>query len=153
MKTQTGKTVAISIEPSSTIETFKQKLQDEAGIPANLQCLSYATSLLEDGHTLMDYGVEEGSSLELYVRMSGGIEEVGALSPDDPFTSSGSTHHKLLALGLAGMRVLCRWLESAAPPRHSSPSHRLLMLRFLHTSSPSRTTLRGSLNGTMGPLP
>jgi hypothetical protein len=68
MKMPTGNTVELLIPEPFAIDSIRQVISQKEGIPLHYLQLKFQGRLLEDGHTLDEYGVEYESTLDLVVR-------------------------------------------------------------------------------------
>ena len=76
VKTLTGKTITLEVEPGDSISAVKTKIQKKEGIPPANQQLTYQGKLLEnDNETLADHHVQKESTLHLKLRLSPGTVE------------------------------------------------------------------------------
>ena len=73
IKTLNGSTLTVDVAQDDTVESVKAKIQDKQGIEADQQRLIFNGKQLENGHTLKDYNIEDGSNVHLVLRLRGGI--------------------------------------------------------------------------------
>lgn len=68
IKTTTDKTITLETETNTSIDSIKAKIQEKEGILPENQILIFAGKQLEEGKTLSDYNIPNGSTLYLVLR-------------------------------------------------------------------------------------
>lgn len=73
-QTLTGKIIRLdNVNSNETIYNVKLIIQGSQGIPPDVQRLVMAGQQLDDGKTLQDYDVQSGTTINLVLRLAGGM--------------------------------------------------------------------------------
>ena len=73
IKTVTGKTIALEVEPSTTIQSIKTKIQDKEGISSDMYDVFFGGRQLKDDRIVAEYNIPKRSTLFMVLRLYGRI--------------------------------------------------------------------------------
>ena len=73
VKTLSGNTFPLAVEPSDSIKNVKVMLQEKLGSPPHKQRLIFEGRTLEDSRTLSDYNIPNESTLHVIDKLRGGF--------------------------------------------------------------------------------
>lgn len=76
VKTISGKTITIEIEPTDTVLTLKNKINEKEGVStAEMRLIWQGRQLDDDSRTLQDYNIQKEATLHLVMRLRGGCNK------------------------------------------------------------------------------
>ena len=73
VKSMSGKTLSVDVEPDESIESLKAKIREKEGIAPDQQRVVFEGKQLDSTKSISDYGIEEDSTLHLVLRLRGGL--------------------------------------------------------------------------------
>ena len=71
VKDLTAKIITLTLAPSATIYDVKEQIQEKEGVLPDFQRLIFAGRQLADDRTLSDYGIQNGNTIHMVVRLNG----------------------------------------------------------------------------------
>jgi ubiquitin len=77
VKTLTGKTITLEVEPNSTITYVKELIYNKEKLSIDEQRLIFAGKQLEDGRCLSDYNIPNEATLHMVVKLRMMSEDSG----------------------------------------------------------------------------
>jgi hypothetical protein len=92
-----GRKLTLDVEGSDSIENVRQKIQDRIGRDPSEMCLLFAGVVMQDGRTLVDYGVQPEGVLGLIYLP---VAAAWSITPDEHFV--GNTVHNVPVTSPAG---------------------------------------------------
>lgn len=72
IKTLTGKTLALDVDESTTVNDVKGMIADKEGIAVDQQRLIFSGKQLDDNRTMSDYQISADAVIHLVLRLRGG---------------------------------------------------------------------------------
>lgn len=112
VKTLTGSTITLEVEPTDRIEDIKEMIQNKEGFLLVEQVLVFAGKTLEDENTLQDYNIQKESTLHLLLCLK--IEQKIELSAIEGDTLA-SLEGQVITVTCAGNKQVQGYLEFEEP--------------------------------------
>ena len=102
VKTLTGKTITLKMNPSDDVRDVKWNLQEKTGIPPDQQRLRFSGQELEECRTLASYNIQEHTTFHLICRLRGGMynESSGRVDNDTYAQYADSVRDKELDVSM-----------------------------------------------------
>ena len=69
LKTLTGNTIPLDVNPTDTVDQMKAQVQEKEGIPPDQQRLVFKSKPLEENLTLSEYDIKNEDTIYLVLRV------------------------------------------------------------------------------------
>ena len=94
IKTLTGKTITIEVDPTATVAEAKEKITQVEGIPAHMQQLIFSGMTLAEDRVLGSYNIQRESTVHLVIKVPAEAREDTASSSKEVkgLSAEGSPH-------------------------------------------------------------
>ena len=73
VKTLSGKTMTVEVEPDESIEMLKERIRAQEGTPPEQQRIIFGGKQLDNTKSISDYNIDKDSTLHLVLRLKGGL--------------------------------------------------------------------------------
>lgn len=83
IKSLTGNTFVLNIEPNNSIKNLKERIQNVENIELEYQRLMFGGKQLENDKSVLDYNIEKNNTLHLLSSLKGGFQRVYILSQNE----------------------------------------------------------------------
>ena len=75
VKTVSGRTLALEVQPTESVESVKKMLQERENVDVDHQRLVFAGKELNDSDAIGSYGISSETTVEMLFKMAGGVIE------------------------------------------------------------------------------
>ena len=75
VKTVSGRTLALEVQPTESVESVKKMLQERENVDVDHQRLVFAGKELNDSDAIGTYGISSETTVEMLFKMAGGVIE------------------------------------------------------------------------------
>ena len=75
VKTWTGRTITVVIDPERATKNLKRMVEAKTGVPTESQQLTFGGKVLMDKVLMKDYNISGGETIEMTAKLPGGMKK------------------------------------------------------------------------------